>query len=76
MANKQANSRLPNLGADGDSITMSGFSSGSFMTNIQALVHSDKIKGIGLFSGGPYGTWPSNNYPDKSSLKKISKELI
>jgi hypothetical protein len=49
---------------------MSGFSSGSFMTNIQAIVHSDKIKGIGLLSGGPYGTWPANYYwPDAETLK-------
>ena len=40
------------------------------MTNIQAIVHSDKIKGIGLLSGGPYGTWPANYYwPDAETLK-------
>jgi hypothetical protein len=55
---------------------MSGFSSGSFMTAIQALVHSDKIKGIGLFSGGPYGTWASTDYPDKNTLTKSSKDKI
>lgn len=77
VANTQENTRLPNLGADADSITMSGFSSGSFMTNIQALVHSDKIKGIGLLSGGPYGTWPVSYYwQDAQTLKKVSRNLI
>ena len=56
---------------------MSGFSSGSFMTNIQALIHSDKIKGIGLLSGGPYGTWPANYFlSDAETLKEDSKKLI
>jgi hypothetical protein len=56
---------------------MSGFSSGSFMTNIQALIHSDKIKGIGLLSGGPYGTWPKNYlWSDAKTLKEDSKNLI
>ena len=65
------------MGADADSITMSGFSSGAFMTNIQAIIHSDKIKGIGLLSGGPYGTWIGNYFnPDSKTLEKDSKDLI
>lgn len=56
---------------------MSGFSSGSFMTNIQALIHSDKIKGIGLLSGGPYGIWPTNYIiQDAKTIKKDSYNLI
>ena len=47
------------------------------MTNIQALIHSDKIKGIGLLSGGPYGTWPKNYlWSDAKTLKEDSKNLI
>ena len=36
-------------------VTMSGFSSGSFMGAQQMIVNSDIIKGVGLLSGGPYG---------------------
>jgi hypothetical protein len=65
------------LGADADSITMSGFSSGAFMTNIQAIIHSDKIKGIGLLNGGPYGTWFGNYFnSDSKTLEVDSKDLI
>ena len=43
------------LGGDPEMVTMSGFSSGSFMGAQQMIVNSDIIKGVGLLSGGPYG---------------------
>ena len=45
---------LPSLGADPDTITMSGFSGGSYQTSMMSVIHSDLIKGVGLFNGGPY----------------------
>lgn len=42
------------MNADPDSITVSGFSGGSFFTAFLHTQLSDKIKGVGLFSGGPF----------------------
>jgi hypothetical protein len=41
------------LGADADSITTSGFSSGAFMTNIQAIIQSASLNNYDPASGGP-----------------------
>jgi len=41
------------------------------------LIHSDKIKGIGLLNGGPYGTWFGNYFnSDSKTLEVDSKDLI
>lgn len=45
--------KLPPLGGDAESVTISGFSSGSFMTHLLHVVHSKTIKGVGLTAGGP-----------------------
>lgn len=47
---------LPSLGADADTVTMSGYSGGSYFAAQQAVINSDVIKGAGMFNGGPYGT--------------------
>ena len=56
------NMKLPPMGADLDSVTLSGFSSGSFFSTNLHVVHSDLIKGVALVNGGPYGfDWERNN---------------
>ena len=46
---------LPPMGADPNTITISGFSSGAFMSTNLNVIYSSFIKGAGLVSGGPYG---------------------
>ena len=46
---------LPAFNIDPATITMSGFSSGSYMSANMHVVFSDLIKGVGLIAGGPYG---------------------
>ena len=56
------NMKLPPLGADLDSVTLSGFSSGSFFSMNLHIVHSDLIKGVALVNGGPYAfDWNRND---------------
>lgn len=45
---------IPPLGANPDTITISGFSSGSFMSTHMHVIFSDIIKGAGCMAGGPY----------------------
>ena len=45
---------LPALGANPDTVTASGFSAGSYMSNMIHVAFSETIKGIGMVSGGPY----------------------
>lgn len=51
---------------------MSGFSGGSFMTTNMHVIFSDTIKGVGLFSGGPFGIYyaDANDYSNFHSLGK------
>ena len=44
------------LGANNNTITFSGFSSGAFMTHQMHVIHSSYIKGVGLVSPGPYNS--------------------
>ena len=45
---------LPAFGAEEFSITISGFSGGSFQSTNVDVIFSDVIKGVGLISGGAY----------------------
>jgi predicted esterase len=45
---------LPSMGADPNTITVYGFSCGSYMATNLNVVFSDTFKGAGLISGGPY----------------------
>ena len=45
---------LPALGANPDTITFGGQSSGSYMTNQMQVIYSETIKGAGMMAGGPY----------------------
>ena len=44
------------MGADPDSITISGHSAGCYMSERMMIIHSDNIKGAGLFQCWSYGT--------------------
>ena len=48
------NMKLLPMGGDLDSVTLSGISSGSWMSTNLHVVHSDLIKGVALLNGGPY----------------------
>ena len=52
--------KLPPLGIDGDSITISGFSGGSFASTNMHVIYSETFKGVGLLSGGPFGIYQSD----------------
>ena len=43
------------MGAESDSITISGFSGGCTAAANMHTIFSDTIKGAGLIAGGPYG---------------------
>lgn len=58
---------LPPLNGDARSITFSGFASGSTMSQLLHVVHSDTIKGVGLHQGSVYG---SILFDDEDSLEK------
>ena len=45
---------LPVMGVNPNTISMSGQSSGSYMTNHMQVLHSERIKGYGMMEGGPY----------------------
>jgi poly(3-hydroxybutyrate) depolymerase len=46
--------RLPALHAHGDGFTVSGLSSGAYMAVQIAVAHSARVRGVGVFAGGPY----------------------
>jgi poly(3-hydroxybutyrate) depolymerase len=49
-----AQERLPALGADGGRVTVSGLSAGGYMASQLAVAHSARVRGVGVFAGGPY----------------------
>ena len=55
MGNSQPG-KLPYMDANPDTITMSGNSAGCFMAHRMSIIHSETIKGVGLFACWPYGT--------------------
>ncbi|WP_146074225.1 poly(3-hydroxybutyrate) depolymerase [Pokkaliibacter plantistimulans] len=56
---------MPALGIDIKETSVSGLSSGAFMTSQVYIVFSDIMKGAGIVAGGPYycaGSWSFNTY--------------
>lgn len=47
--------KLPYMNADPNSITVSGHSAGCLMSELMMMVHSESIKGAGLYQCMPYG---------------------
>ena len=45
---------LPHLNAYADSITVSGFSAGCYMSHRLSIIYSETIKGAGMFACWPY----------------------
>ena len=45
---------LPGLGVNPQTVTFSGYASGSYMANAMHVAYSETIKGAGLICGGPY----------------------
>ena len=43
------------MNADANSVTISGHSAGCYMTDQMMIVHSESIKGAGLFQCWPFG---------------------
>ncbi len=54
---------LPTLGAEIDSITISGLSSGAFMAAQFQLAHAKSVSGVGLVAGGLFGCVESVDNP-------------
>ena len=54
---------LPSMGAESNSVTVSGISGGSFAASQIHVIFSDMIHGSGLLVGGPYG----DNYQESQS---------
>jgi len=48
---------LPSLNANSDTITAVGFEAGSFMSMELHCAYPELIKGVGLLSGGPPGSY-------------------
>jgi len=46
---------LPSFGAESFSVTISGFSGGSYLATQIDVIYSDLIKGVGMIEGGSYG---------------------
>ena len=46
---------LPSFGAESFSVTVSGFSGGSYLASQIDVIYSDLIQGVGLIEGGSYG---------------------
>ena len=44
-----------NLAANPNTVTISGFSAGSFMAQQMHVIYSKTIKGAGCVAGGPFG---------------------
>jgi poly(3-hydroxybutyrate) depolymerase len=49
-----ASAKLARYGADATQVTVSGLSSGAYLAVQYAVAYSSKIKGVGVFAGGPY----------------------
>ncbi len=47
--------RLPALGLAGDSVTVSGLSSGAYMAGQLGIAYSATVRGAAVLAGGPYG---------------------
>jgi len=57
--------KLPAVGADIHETSVSGLSSGAFMTSQFFVAHSGIMRGAGIVAGGPYlcaQSWPINSY--------------
>ena len=66
---------LPFMSADPNSITVSGFSAGCFMSEKLTYIHSSTIKGAALFECLPYGVMYVSEFLDTAtgtSLKDLS----
>ncbi len=50
----QAAEPLPRLAAGRDTVTVSGLSSGAYMTVQLQVAHSHLVRGVGVIAGGPY----------------------
>ena len=70
---------LPSLGARSDTVTVSGMSSGSFMSMNLHVTMSDTIKGAGLMFGGSYwtpGFFNDRVVFDNKDLATLTQESI
>jgi poly(3-hydroxybutyrate) depolymerase len=50
----RANDPLPALGAEPDTVTVSGVSSGGYMAGQLHVAHSGVVRGVGVLAAGPY----------------------
>lgn len=63
------------MNADPDSITISGFSGGAYVSSQFSVIYSDVFKGGGFFSGGPYSAANTQHPETLKILNKYAKEI-
>ena len=65
------------MGADPDSITISGYSLGAFMAQEIGVIYSSRIKGVGIVGGGIFGVEDSKpeNKEDLDPTSRMEKSI-
>ena len=57
------------MGAETDTVTVSGMSSGGFMATQMYVIYSELFQGAGIVAGGPYYCWQDGVPPKNEDLK-------
>ena len=68
------NKSLPPLGANPDTVTMAGHSSGAMMSNQMHIIMSDTIKGVGLMQGASF--WTIEYFLDRELADEVDVETV
>jgi len=55
MGSSDSAPSLPFMNADPDTVTVSGYSAGGYMSHRHLIINSDVIQGAASFHGMPYG---------------------
>ena len=63
------------MSADPNSVTVSGHSAGCFMADEMMMVHSESIKGAGLFQCWPYGVLSRPDLVNENSSAELQAEV-
>ena len=67
-------SSIPSLAARGDTVTISGQSSGSLMSNQMHIIMSDTFKGAGMMEGGSY--WTIDYFLDPDLAAEVDVDTV
>ena len=68
---------LPHLNAFADTVTVSGFSAGCYMSHKLSIIYSETIKGAGMFACWPYaGAYDGQDNRSVKSMARRAKKAI